>query len=235
MDARLLIPALGLSLLLLNGAEAQSLSSQQPSRLYSQLELAVDQEDWSQAIEIVDRLLELQPQREEELRSYRNRLQALSESVPPQVEILSARGEVFSTRTERRQKRPDSTFIRDARDIAIIVVPGLGPVLATEYPISVQLPDQYAVDVSFRGAVNKTEEIEATVTLTGGGEQRLTRRIPVGGAVAVTTETFVFSSRQVPAPSRVTIGIADGATQTFSLNLPNRTTVLAEARTVRER
>lgn len=205
------------------------------AQLYGQLDQIVAAEAWDQAIEIVDRLLDLQPQREQELQDYRERLASLAESAesepaPSQVEILRARGEVFSTRTERRQRQPEDRFIRDARDVAVVIVPNVGAVLATEYPIAVQLPDQYGVDVTFAGAVGETEEVQVTVTLAGGGEQAISQTIPVGGSVAVTRETFVFSSSRVPAPSRVTVEIENGKRRSFPISLPARNVVISESR-----
>ena len=229
MNSCLSILIISLFLLPFPEVRAQSSNSDPLPRLYTQLERDVAQQNWDQAIEIVDQLLELQPQRAENLHPYRQRLVDLAEAAPPNVKILQARGEVFSTRSERRQRQPDSRFIDDIRDIAIVVIPGVGPVIATEYPITVQLPDQYGVEVSFSGPIGDPGEVEVEVTLAGGGEQTLSRTIPVGGAVAVTRETFVFSSRQVPVPSRVTVAIAGGERRSFSVGLPNRNTVIAES------
>ncbi len=227
MNSRFLILTISLLLFPCLEVRAQSSASDPLPRLYNQLERSVGDQDWEQAIEIVDQLLGVQPQRAEDLQSYRQRLVSLAEAAPPNVKILQARSTVFSTRSERRQSQPDSRFIDDIRDVAIIVIPEFGPVIATEYPITVQLPDQYEVEVSFSGPVGELEEVEVEVSLTGGGEQTLSRRIPVGGVVAVSRETFVFSSRQVPAPHRVTVAIIGGEQRSFSVGLPNRNTVIA--------
>lgn len=234
MVFRLSILTLVMALFPVLGVAAQSDSStgSTEAQLYTRLEQIVEAEEWDQAIEIVDRLLDLQPQREQELQDYRQRLVSLAESdpAPSQVEILRARGEVFSTRTERRQRQPEDRFVRDARDVAVVIVPDVGPVLATEYPIAVQLPDQYGVEVALAGAVGETEEVRVTVTLSGGGEQAISQTIPVGGSVVVTRERFVFSSSRVPAPNRVTVEIEDGNTRSFPITLPARNVVISESR-----
>jgi len=239
MSLRLSILTLVMALFPLLGVVAQSDSPTRSTetQLYTQLDQIVEAEEWDQAIEIVDQLLDLQPQREQELQDYRERLVSLAESEPvsSQVEILRARGEVFSTRTERRQRQPENRFVQDARDVAVIIVPDVGPVLATEYPIAVQLPDQYGVDVTFVGAVGETEEVRVTVTLSGGGEQAISQTIPVGGPVAVTTERFVFSSSRVPAPSRVTVEIEEGEKRSFPIRLPARNQVISESQISRMR
>ncbi len=203
--------------------------------LFQQLDQAVLTRNWDKAVEVVDQLILVLPERRQELQEYREqllRLQGTAAPLPPlppapsQVEILRAQASVASTRFEQRVERFDS----NDRDAPLIIVPDpvFGPLRVLEVPIRLELPDQYGVRVSLRGSPHFEEEIRVRVTLSGGGESTAHRTLQVGGAVATLEEEFLFSSSQVQRPTRVEVEVENGNRRTFAVSLPSRNTILSQ-------
>jgi hypothetical protein len=203
--------------------------------LLQQLELAVESRNWKEALAVVDQLIQVLPERRQELQDYREqllRLQTTTAPLPPlppapsQVEILRVQASVATTRFEQRIERFDS----DDRDAPLIIVPDpeFGPLRVLEVPIRLELPDQYGIRVSLRGSPHVEEEVRVRATLSGGGESTVHRTLLVGGAVATREEEFLFSSRQVQRPRQVQIEIENGSRRTFTVSLPSRDTVLSQ-------
>lgn len=203
--------------------------------LLQQLDQAVVTRNWDEAVEVVDQLIQVLPERRQELQDYREQLLRLQGTVAPlpslppapnQVEILRAQASVATTRFEQRVERFDS----DDRDAPLIIVPDpvFGPLRVLEVPIRLELPDQYGVRVSLRGSPGFEEEVRVRVTLSGGGESTVRRTLQVGGPVVTLEEEFLFSSRQVQRPRQVQVEVENGSRRTFSVSLPSRDTVLSQ-------
>ncbi len=181
--------------------------------LYARLQQAVQSQEWIEAIEIVDQLIDQYPEHREDLEPYRRELVQLDQETQlAKLKILSVQARVGRLRQDRQQPR-----------IPINNVIGLGPEIETTLN---NTPESYRIRITIigpQGIGSRQARIKAT--LQGGGEETI-RSDFTYGITAVNSVEMIFRAATVSAPETLTVEIVGGTKQVFEVDLPSRTTVV---------
>ncbi|GAB4215072.1 MAG: hypothetical protein OHK0012_14400 [Synechococcales cyanobacterium] len=214
-----------------------TVSPQETAVLYAQLETAVAQKNWAVALDIVQTLLIVQPERALELRQYQQRLQQLSGSppLPPlpsatpatvnrddfvsQLRVQTVTGRVTKTRRENRSELGSRT---------VTTTPGCAVPTAVTISTEVTLPAEYEVSVAIQGPTGlPTQRVPITITIHDTYANPLTvSRDALLGSAATSVTKVTFTYRQIPRPRSVNVSILGGESRSFGLDVPAAATVL---------
>ncbi|MEN9206135.1 MAG: hypothetical protein Q6K99_03385 [Thermostichales cyanobacterium BF4_bins_65] len=183
--------------------------------LYQQLEVAVAQQNWPVALEIVQILQVLQPERALELQQYRQRLQVLAGS-PTQLPLEQQNQSIPST-PENLAAR---VFIQNAK----------GRVKSTRAVrfenLEITYPETYQIDFTFQSPPGPAQQIPVLISVSGSRGVSFKRHIQLGtprsGEIQVE-----FTVRDEPRPTAVKVEVIGGPARTFPLNLPSSSTEIA--------
>ncbi|GAB4214887.1 MAG: hypothetical protein OHK0012_13810 [Synechococcales cyanobacterium] len=210
--------------------------------LYQQLEAAVAQKNWPVALEIVQTLQILQPDRALELQQYRERLQALAGSPTPapaglgsssapastpfdrdtflqQIVIQEATGRVKSRRRERGSTTGQRT---------VVSTRGGSSTTTTSIPTEVTYPESYEVAITLHGPSGiPTQRVPVTISINGRPGLTFQRQALLGSARSSVVKVE-FSYGQESNPRSVTVSVRGGPQRTINLDLPSAWTPLGE-------
>ncbi|WP_038026204.1 hypothetical protein [Synechococcus sp. PCC 7336] len=210
--------------------------------LHQQLDRAVGDRAWGEAIAIVDELMAAEPERWAELQAYRDRLEQLAAATPtpvpepaetPSPQILRANVE----RIEAAELDLGSIQIRRVRVVATGPPPPFAgrprrntfrlgsssgiPARPSARQYNTTFPSEYTASVMVV-APRGTEDVVLEATLRSATGRSQTRRARLGDRDR-STLTFTFSAAAVSAPVRLEIAVpAANLTRSFRLDVPSR-------------
>jgi hypothetical protein len=209
------------------------------SNLNQQLQNAVSEKDWATALEIVDQLMESNPEKKAELEAYREKIESLQtgsspsndqgstaassestaeesqegESLVAKIKIMDVDATVGSTRIEQYQEDVEFVYVNR---------PGQPLARIDQRTTDVYKPETYLVTVKLSGPVGiSPKDAVVRATLTGGGEETEETTVTFGTRGIFEAE-FRFASASVEAPSNVEVEVIGGETKTMKVNLPTR-------------